>query len=476
MQDILLLLHSRLPSGCVDKMYLVGGFIRDTILGYEPSDLDLVVEGGAGEAALQIASLLSGRMFEPDPSRAIYRVVADIARIDLEEAGRDGLRGNLQRRDFTIDALALPLADCLKPDWQRYILDPCKGLDDLRQKTVRAVSPTVMQDDPLRCLRAFRLAGKLDLTIDSGTLNLIREAGQLMVTVAPERIWEELAGILSQDRAAGLLRLMDSETGLLEAIIPEIIPLKGLQQGGFHHEDTWNHSLNVLESLESIVNTPGIAPQISDYLQAGTGGNRTRLIILKLAAILHDIGKPCCQKPKEGGGYSFHGHDRVGKQIAVGISRRLRVSSKEAELLRLLVREHMSPLALYTISSSPSSRALRRLFLRSGQDTIGLLLLALADYMATRRGNPEAINAYREFICRILTAFLTRGEEYIKKTALLNGHEIQELLGLKPSPLVGEALQALADAKFDGLITTREDAVAFLRRWAAHSAGPYREE
>ena len=166
----------------------------------------------------------------------------------------------------------------------------------------------------------------------------------------------------------------------------------------------------------------------------------------------------------------------MGKQIAVGISRRLRVSSKEAELLRLLVREHMSPLALYTISSSPSSRALRRLFLRSGQDTIGLLLLALADYMATRRGNPEAINAYREFICRILTAFLTRGEEYIKKTALLNGHEIQELLGLKPSPLVGEALQALADAKFDGLITTREDAVAFLRRWAAHSAGPYREE
>ncbi len=476
MQDTLLHLQSRLPSGDVDRMYLVGGFIRDTILGCEPSDLDLVVEGDAREAASQIASLLAGRMFELDPSRGVYRVAAGSIGIDLEEAGHDGLPGNLLRRDFTIDAMALPLADCLKPDWQRYILDPCKGLDDLRQRTVRAVSPAAMQDDPLRCLRAFRLAGKLKFSIDPATLGFIRKASRLMDTVAPERIWEELAGILSQDGSACLLRLMDSETGLLETVIPEITPLKGLQQGGFHHEDTWNHSLNVLECLESIVNTPGMAPQVSDYLQARIAGNRTRLVILKLAAILHDIGKPYCQKPKESGGYSFHGHDRVGRQIAAGIARRLRISSREADLLRLLVREHMSPLSLYTVSSSPSSRALRRLFLRSGHDTIGLLMLALADYMATRKGSLEAIQAYREFICGILTTFVTRGEEYISKTSLLNGHEIQELLSVGPSPLVGQAIQALADAKFDGLITTREEAAAFLRQWAAQINRPDREE
>lgn len=472
MRDTLLRLKSRLPSDVVDRMYLVGGFIRDTILGCEPSDIDLVVGGNAEEAASQIASLLAGRMFELDPSRAVYRVVAGSISIDLEEAGHDGLRGNLLRRDFTIDALALPLADSLKPDWKSYILDACKGLDDLRQRTVRAVSPTAIRDDPLRCLRAFRLAGKLKFAINPGTLDLIREASQLMVTVAPERIWEELAGILSQDEAAGLLRLMDLETGLLEAIIPEIAPLKGLQQGGYHHEDTWNHSLNVLESLEAIVNTRGMAPEVSEYLQARIAGNRTRLVILKLAAILHDIGKPSCQKPKESGGYSFHGHDRVGKQIAVDISRRLRISGRESDLLRLLVREHMSPLSLYTVSPSPSSRALRRLFLRSGPDTIGLLLLALADYMATRKGNSEAIEAYREFICGILTDFITRGEEYIRRTALLNGHEIQEILGIEPSPLVGRAIQALADAKFDGLITNREDAVAFLRQWVAQADQP----
>ncbi len=467
MRDILRILLSGLPSGNIDRMYLVGGFIRDTILGYEPSDLDLVAEGNPREAASQIASLLSGRVFELDPSRAIYRVAAGSAWIDVEEAGRDGLPGNLQRRDFTIDALALPLADCLKPDWQRFILDPCRGLDDLQLRLVRAVSPAAMQDDPLRCLRAFRLAGKLKFTIDPGTLGLIREASQLMATVAAERIWEELAGILAQDGAVDILRLMDSETGLLEAIIPEIIPLKGLQQGGFHYEDTWNHSLRVLESLESLLNATGMVPEISDYLQTRIAGNRTRLIILKLAAILHDIGKPYCQKPKESGGYSFHGHDRAGKQIAASISRRLKFSNKEAELLRLLVREHMSPLSLYTVSSSPSSRALRRLFLRSGQETIGLLLLALADYMATRKGNYDAINAYREFICGVMADFIKRGEAYINKTALLNGHEIQEILGIGPSPLVGRAIQALADAKFDGLITTKEEAVAFLRCWAA---------
>lgn len=452
-------------------MYLVGGYIRDHIMGYTPDDLDLVVEGPVREAAHLLASILSGSMIELDPFHSIYRVAVNGRHIDLEGAEPGNLKGNLERRDLTINALAVPLADCFKPDWQEYIIDPYDGLGDMRRQTVRAVSRTAMTDDPLRCLRAFRIAGKLGFTIEPGTLALIRQSAQLISYSAGERIWEELAGILSLENASSLLRQMDSETPLLENIIPEIVPLKGLQQGGFHHEDAWFHSLNTLECLESIIIDPPMATQVYEYLQAKMAGARTRVTVLKLAALLHDIGKPNCQVQKSPGCFSFHGHDQAGRQIVSTVARRLKMSNREADLLKVLVKEHMAPLSLY--NSCLTSRALRRLFSRLDPDTIGVLLISLADYTATRKENNKVIAAYRNYVFKLLSTFITRGNQYIKRNALLNGYEISEILDIKPSPLIGEAIEALADAEFDGIITTKEQAIAFLLHWAVNLDEPY---
>jgi poly(A) polymerase len=471
LQDILTLLHSNLPSGLRNTTYLVGGYIRDRIMGYIPDDIDLVVEGQAREAAHLVASILSGSVIELDPSRSIYRVVLNGRHIDLEGAGTGNLMGNLEKRDFTINALVLPLSDSLNTNWQKCILDPYDGLGDIRSQIVRAVSRTAMEDDPLRCLRAFRIAGKLGFTIEPGTLAQIRQSAHLIKRCAGERIWEELAEILSLEKASSLLRLMDSETALFESIFPEIIPLKGLQQGGFHQEDAWVHSLNTLECVESLIIDPPMAPQTFAYLQEKLAGSRTRLTVFKLAALLHDIGKPNCQVQKSPGRFSFHGHDQVGGQIVSPIAHRLKMSNREADLLKVLVKEHMAPLTLYT--SSPTARALRRLFLRLGQDTVGVLLLSLADYMATRNESNEAIEAYRDYVSGVLSTFITRGDEYTKRAALLNGYEIAEILDTKPSPIIGQAIEALADAEFDGIIATKEQAIVFLLHWAANLDDSY---
>ncbi len=455
------------------QIYLVGGYLRDRLTGYNPPDIDLVTEGSLPEALWRLASALSGTIVELSPGKSVYRVVSRRAQVDLEGIPTGGLAANLGQRDFTLNAMALSLADALRPDWQDGIIDPFGGREDIRQKRIRAVSAAALAEDPLRCLRAFRLAGKLGFAIEDATLKLIRQSADLIRNTAAERVWEELSAILTQQDASRTLGYLDQQTHLLEIILPEIAPLKGLDQGKFHYEDAWNHSLHTLECLETWLGSPVAANYgIKPYLQTPLAGSRTRGTLLKLACLLHDIGKPQALQLKDTGQPSFIGHARIGEQAIQAISARLKISRREREFLSRVVGDHMTPLTLY-YGDFPSPRVLRRHFNRLGEDIIGVLLISLADYLSKSAGSSSsAPEAYTTYILEMLAAYNDHGEEYTRRTDLLNGRDIQTLLGIGPSPLISRALEALSDAQFEGSVTSREQAEAFILSWSSRLDHP----
>ncbi|MGQ9558071.1 MAG: hypothetical protein ACUVTU_08965 [Desulfurispora sp.] len=376
--------------------YLVGGCVRDWLLGRLLSDLDLVVEGDARQLASALAAETGAALVVLDEQRRIYRLVGRGQKwqLDLEGIAPGGLVADLLRRDFTVNALALPLdaagmpgesgsaavvygdmavqavtvgleeaarmaaagavfrgERCLVDGAEELVLrvlDPAGGLDDLRAGLIRAVGKSALRDDPLRCLRAFRLAGQLGFALDAGTVRLIREAAPGLASCAGERICAELVAILLLPAAAQRVREMEEVASLWSGIFPFLAPLKGMEQGGHHVDDVWEHSVKTLQYFEAMVQSgwrDGEWPR-QEYLWQPLAGGRPRLFVLKQACLLHDAGKQFCRRYAGEGKYTFYSHHQLGRPLALEAARRLRLSRREAEVLALLVEMHMQPLFL----------------------------------------------------------------------------------------------------------------------------------
>jgi len=497
--------------------YLVGGFIRDKILGRAAGDVDLLVEGRAKDLALELAEKLSGTPVPLDEGRDIHRLILpageQTVQLDLEGIPEGGLVADLRRRDFTINALALPLAAyCGGTLPEKSVIDPLGGMEDLLKGIVRPCSPTAIEEDPLRALRAFRFSAELGFVLAPDTLRLIRHMRRPVTVCAGERIRRELFAIL-HNASSFVIRLMDSRTSLLEQIFPEVVPLKGLEQGGYHVDDAWEHCLKTLEQFEMLVpgmpagregvtkaakggrtrltgkngtaggedrdvavarfgraflsGLPvGVRHGLQEYLAQNITRGRSRLPVLKLACLLHDAGKQFCREYAGNGKYTFYGHHRAGEPVARSVAQRLKLGKREAEFLTTLVGRHMDPLFLYK-SAPVTPRALRRFFRRAGREAPGLLLLSLADKASSRlaSGQVEAVAVYNEFIADMLHKYYNQGHLYVSPPRLLDGAEVCSLLGIKPSPLVRRVLEALADAQAEGVVRTGAEAREFVRRW-----------
>ena len=489
---------SSIPPVLWQKIYLVGGFLRDLLLGKKPSDIDLVVDSFVLPLAKEISISLGGTLVVLDRERDTYRVAlskksGSVFHIDLQGAGDGGIYADLKRRDFTINAMAISLSDYLNsPCWDEYIIDPLGGLADLARGIIRVCSHASIEDDPIRALRAFRLSAKLGFTLEPGTLKLIKEMQRSITTCSGERIWCELATILLMPISSASVRLMDAETGLLDVIFPETVPLKGMEQGGYHVDDAWKHSIKTLECFEEIINQ-GIPPEIQVktdcYLEENITKQHSRLPVLKLACLIHDVGKQFCRENPGDDRFTFYGHDEAGVPVVQEVASRLKMSSGETKLLAHLVASHMEPLYLYNsiskeliekylIAEDPSQlteqitllspRALRRFFVRVGNEVVGVLLLSLSDIMSVRTsaGNTAEALQYQNFIFYLLQIYLGKGSDYTSPPKLLNGNDISRILNIKPSPLVGRALKELAEAQVERKITTTEDAEKYVKEWA----------
>jgi putative nucleotidyltransferase with HDIG domain len=389
-----------------------------------------------------------------------YRIVDPAAPdvfIDVCEIRGQNVATDLSSRDFTINAIAMRLDRCGDP---AETIDPLNGLADLKGRLIRQCGPEAFLRDPLRILRAFRLAAELDFRVDSGTLESARQAAARLADTASERILVEIIRLFETARSEPVLRLMD-RCGALEAVIPEIKPMKGSSQNDFHHLDVWEHSLEVLRCCERILdemdqNFAGVADQVRGILSS-----KRRLPLLKLAALLHDVGKPSTRK-QESDRVTFYGHDQEGAKLAVAIAERLRMSNQERDFLKAMVAEHLHVLNLSKPEVTPSAR--KRLFRNLGDDAIPLIILSMADMQATRGklSTYSERSAHLEWSQKTVRNYFEKLKTELERKCLISGLDLIEM-GMQPGPEIGKILKKVQEAQDEGSISDREEALEMVK-------------
>jgi len=414
------------PAGGV----LVGGALRDALLGRPWSDVDWLVDDPE-RAARQLAARSGAHAFALDPVRGHWRVVEEERTVDLTPL-RGPIERDLARRDFTVNALALG------PDGP---IDPLGGRADLADRRLVAAGPDALADDPLRGLRGVRLAASHDLTWDPATRARAAAAAHAihegeLAAPAAERMRDELTALLHVARPGDALAEAH-DLGWLRLLLPELIAGEGLEHGGFHHLDVLRHQLEALQRLAT--------------------GFPDADVALRLATLLHDVGKPACRERDELGRLRFHGHADAGAEIAGRALRRLRYDRATVARAAELVRRHMLPLP-------KNEREARRFVHRRRALLPDLLQLMIADRESARGRLSSAATrrAYRAALARVVALL----EERPPEPPLLDGDEVMRLLDLDPGPRVGEAIAFLAEARAVGDVRDREEATRALHRFA----------
>jgi len=466
------------------QSYLVGGFVRDILLGRDTADIDIAIDADALALVPVIAATLDGRYVPLDEENGVARVVLFDKGIDPAERKweidfttlKGDIEQDLARRDFTIDAMAIGLDENIKTalDADRLI-DPFNGRDDLQRHIIRAVSDTSFKSDAARLIRAIRLAAELDFSIDSHTEVLIHHYSQLISGVAGERIREELLRILDILGAGQWLAYMD-KLGILTALIPEMVPARGVDQPKVHVWDVFDHSIQTVSALEfllrngswdytseEILASVPWSDELSQHFEQEVSSGSTRRSLLKLAALLHDIAKPQTKAIDEDGRAHFLGHPQEGADMATAILERLRFSTREIKLVELAIKYHLRPTQM-SHEELPTRRAIYRYFRDTGEAGIDILYLSLADHLATR-GQYLDLAQWQEHAQMVEYVLNKHAEEETLSAPvkLIDGHDLIDIFGLSPGPGIGELLEMLREAQAAGEVNTREDALDYIR-------------
>lgn len=487
------------------EAYVVGGTVRDWLLGRASQDLDLAVAGDALSLTRRLADELGAAFVPLDVERATARAVRrapgpDTYRyIDVARLRGDTLAADLAERDFTVNAMAVRLQDVTAG--RLDIVDPLHGQEHLRAGRLQATSESAFRDDPLRLLRAVRLAAELDFTIEPQTQSWITaHAGSIRVA-APERVRDELVRLCACSGTAGHLRLMD-QLGLLTPLFPEVVSCKGVDQPPIHQWDVFDHALATVDRVDDLLRTLEVGGFGSDgsaadtrfapvqatlrpfrqalrsRLQAELVGGRPRFVLLKLVALLHDVGKPETQSVDEAGTIHFYGHEKVGVGMVTASLRRLHFGNREVMIGRTLTLHHMRPKWLAS-ADKVTPRAIYRFFRDTRGSGVEVILLSLADSMATSDPpwDSAAWSAQLDITSRLLEAWFERRNRAVDPPALVRGSELIEALDLEPGPLVGELLEAIREAQVSDVVASRADALNFARDWVVgRRAGKGAEE
>ena len=452
------------------QLYLVGGFLRDILLGRPAKDVDLVTARAAELAAL-LTKRTSNRAALIDKKYGTIRLIpADMNgsvigsfNVDLAPLRGFSIEEDLILRDFTLNSVAINLTSWYARGTLE-VIDPLGGLENARKGRLRACERRSLEDDPLRILRAYRLASTYELNIETKTRDWILNTRRGLEQVAVERIRDEFWAILSGASPASVLRALD-EDGVLVLILPECEPMKGLRQNEYHHLDVWEHSLSSLEALQSWLADP--QELLGSYAQKGmavldqhVAGERTLSSLLKFGVLVHDMGKPACRTVDEKEVTHFYGHEKTGAELATALCYRLRLSNREIDFISQLVRHHMRPIHLFH-SKSPSRRALSRFF-RLGPELFWPLLFSFAsDYMTTL--GPKSPGGNKRELFQQIHSWLEFYDQQLKprqaQPPLVNGHDLMDHLDISPGPILGKLLSTLRELQWEGRINSREEAL-----------------
>lgn len=477
-------------------LYLIGGAVRDALLGKTSHDLDFGLPRADEQntdpmrVARNLANALGAAYYPLDSERGAARLVLihdDDTRETLDFAAFRGasLEEDLHGRDFTLNAIALDVRT-------QQIHDPLGGANDLHQKMLRACSPDSLSNDPIRILRAIRLAASFGFKIQPETRELMKASVSGLSATSVERRRDELFRILAGAQPQTALLALEM-LGVLDEILPELVEMKGVVQSLPHVDDVWRHTLNVLRHLGTMLTA--LAPeydqgsadefyngllvmrlgryreQFSAHFAQALTTDRSLYGLLFFAALYHDVAKPLKQSVDDDGRIRFFGHEVEGALIAANRMRELHLSNDEIDRVQRIIRNHMRIHSmvgrLSTNGTQPSRRAIYRFFRDAREAGIDLVILSLADLRATYEHTlPEDLWQTALDISRtLLENYFEKPTEVVKPPSLLNGHEVMQAFELVPSPRVGQLLEAIREGQAMGEIKTKAEALTFGRAW-----------
>ncbi len=435
----------RSAQKCGYAIYVVGGYVRDLLLGKKVKDIDFVVVGDAMKFADQLKKDLHLRTIVRYPRfgtfmTRYYGYQLEFVNAREESYQQDSrkpqtrqadLYSDLSRRDFTINTLAMDIS----PQNFGKIIDVYNGQQDLKNKIIRTPLDPVQtfSDDPLRMLRAIRFATQLNFTIEEQTFKAIQANAHRLEIISQERITDEFNKILLAEKPSKGLLLLD-KSGLLEVFFPEFVALKGVEQRkGFHHKDVFYHTLQVLDNV----------------------ARQSEKLELRLAAVFHDIGKPPTKRFDEKNGWTFHGHEVVGERMTRRILRRFKYSKEIIDYVCKLVRLHLRPMSL--VSEEVTDSAIRRLIFLAGDELDDLMILCRADITSKIEKKVKRYLQNYEIVLKRIAEVEERDRIRNFKPPI-DGNEIMQLFNLPPGPKVGKIKKFILEAILNGQVPNDHDA------------------
>jgi poly(A) polymerase len=435
--------------------YLVGGAVRDMLLGVNPLDYDIVVPNNPQALADAISCDTGATFFKMGKNRqTVLRGQIHGHTIDIVRMTGGSIETDLRLRDFTINAMAVHINS-------RLLLDPLKGQEDLANRTIRMVSEQAFISDPLRLLRTYRFAATLNFEIEKETETAVQSHSSLIRLPAGERIRDELIRLLNSPCAARYLKKM-RDSGLLFDLFPELENASGCSQNVYHCFDVMDHTLMACKHLEAILNSEWL-----EFTRLHTAIAEHKKPLLKLAMLLHDIGKPATRSISIDGSVHFIGHEKIGAVIAADIASRLKLSNSDSDYLCELIRNHLRPLSLYRAHQNQSltRKGVVRLFRTLKIYTPDLLLMALADACGKSDKTCEADVSIYGFMSDLMDLYF---QDYLPREnqpPLITGRDLITRFGLHPSPAFKIILESVEDARLSLNLTNRTDALAWVRTW-----------
>lgn len=440
------------------NIYLVGGVFRDFYLDKENFDKDVVVDKTDAEKFAQtLAKSLDATFIVLDEENKIYRIVLKdkINCIDIASLIGNTIEDDLKRRDLTINSIAINVKTL-------EVVDFTAGLNDLKAKKIRHISEQNFIDDPLRLLRAFRFQAMLGFELDEDLIKIIRKHAPKISLSAVERVNYELLKLFSGDYSEQALIKMD-QTGFLKEILPVSEDLKQVPPNLHHHLNLFEHSIEIVKQIQKIYKNSNV--EVRQHLDAVDFGAASRLAHLKLAGFLHDIGKPDTWTIEEDTGkHRFIKHDDVGSKMAAAILKSSKFSKKQIDYLTKMIKYHIYP--SHVVSSPEINDKIYMRFIRKMQnEAIDVIVLAMADRFSARgvEITKEVIEKNINSLQSLLDFYLNAKDTIKPLPKLLSGEEIMELLDITPSKKLGEIIKLLHEAQLSSDITTKEDAITFVK-------------
>ena len=429
-------------------MYVVGGYVRDLLLGRKsPTDIDFVTESSGIELAQAVAKSIN-----PETKVSVFKTYGTAMfryeNLELEFVGarkesysaesrnpqveQGTLEDDQKRRDFTVNAMAISL----NKDNFGELIDPFNGMEDMEQKILRTPLEPVQtySDDPLRMMRAIRFASTLGFSIEQKSLEAIEKEAKRIEIITVERIMVEFNKIMLSEKPSVGLEIM-KKTGLLDIVLPELTALEGIEEvEGQKHKDNFWHTLEVVDNISK----------------------NTDNLWLRWAALLHDVGKAPTKKYVKGTGWTFHGHEFLGSKMVKTIFQRLKLPlGKDMKYVQKMVKLSSRPIAL--ISDDVSDSALRRMLFDAGEDLEDLFTLCKADITTKNSYKQEKFKKNFEYVAKKIKE--VEEKDHVRNfQPPITGEEIMQMFNMKPGREIGILKERVKEAVLEGEIPNEHEA------------------